>query len=114
MSATGVSPETASRACLVGSPGGAPGRPVGGLPRGLRGGRPRAAAPAVAAQPPARLDPRNGRGHTGESVVEGGRGFETNFALDERPRREVHMRVREAREDAAADEVDPLRARKRG
>ena len=77
----------------------------------LGAGIPVTVAPAVAAQPAARrglclADAR-------ERFVERGAAVELHLALRQRPGRKVDVRVGEAGEDAAAAEVDDLRARAR-
>jgi hypothetical protein len=81
--------------------------------RRLHGRRPVAAPPAEAAQPaPLRCLAHRG-GNPGERLVERLGSFEPHLALRQRPRREVDVRVREARQDAAPAEVDALGARER-
>ena len=81
------------------------------LLRRQRAGIPVAVAPAVAAQPPSRRD--LGLADARERLVERRAAVEFHLALRERPGREVDVRVGEAGEDAAAAEVDDVRARQR-
>ena len=77
----------------------------------LGAGIPVAVAPAVAAQPAAGGD--LGLADAGERLVERRAAVELHLALRERPGREVHVRVGESGQDAAAAEVDDVRARER-
>ena len=76
--------------------------------------RPLAVSPAEPAQPPAPGHLADRRGHARERVVQRLRALEPHLALRQRPAREVHVRVREARQDAPPAEVDPVRAGQRG
>ena len=67
-------------------------------------------APAVPAYPGA---VSGMRAHSLERVREAGRPFELHLALRDRPRREVDVRIGEAGKDAAAAEIDDIRAGKR-
>ena len=83
------------------------------LLRRLDGRRPVAAPPAAAAQPAARPRRAPSASRTRASASSSdARALEPDLALRERPGREVDVRVGEAGEDAAAAEVDPLRARR--
>ncbi len=95
MSATGESEATASRSCFVGS--------TGGDQSPLRQPLPRIQAPrgALAAASATRA--------TASSRVR--RVLELDLVLGQRPEQEVDVRVRESGQDAAAAEVDALRAR---
>ena len=73
---------------------------------------PVAVAPAVAAQPAPRRD--LGLAHAGERLLDRRAAVQLHLALRERPGREVDVRVREGGEDAAAAEVDDVRAGERG
>ena len=53
------------------------------------------------------------RAHSLERVCEAGHPFELHLALRERPGREVDVRVGEAGKDAAAAEIDDIRAGQR-
>ena len=76
--------------------------------------RPLAVPPAEPAQPPALGHLADRRCHTRERVVERLGALEPHLALCQRPAREVHVGVGEARQDAPPAEVDPLRAREGG
>jgi hypothetical protein len=83
---------------------------VEGLLRRLDGRRPLAAAPAQAAQPAPARDVGERAGDACQRLVQRGGAFEPDLALRESPGGEVDVRVRESRQDAAAAEVDPVRA----
>ena len=72
---------------------------------------PQLVAPAAPAQPAARL--HLGRGHALERLGERGAAEQPQLPPAERPAREVHVRVDQARHDARAADVDPPRARRR-
>ena len=72
--------------------------------------RPVTAPPAPAPQPAAGLDGPDRVAHSGHGFLEGRRAFEPHLTLSGRPRREMHVRVVEARHDTASAEVDALRA----
>ena len=71
---------------------------------------PVAVTPADAPEPATRRNTRDGLGDRCQSVVERVSALEPDLALRERPGGEVHVGVRESGHDAAAGEVDPLRA----
>ena len=75
--------------------------------------RPVAGAPARAAEPASRLGCARRLGDTLQRLVERGGVLQPDLPLRERPGREVDVRVGEAGQDAAAAEVDALRARER-
>ena len=72
--------------------------------------RPVTAPPAPAPQPAAGLDGPDRVAHPGHGFLQGRRAFEPHFTLSGGPRREMHVRVVEARHDTTPAEVDPLRA----
>ena len=76
--------------------------------------RPLAVPPAEPAQPPALGHLADRRGDARERVVQRLRALEPHLALRQRPAREVHVGVREARQDAPPAEVDSLGAGQRG
>src|SRR5581483_9072639 len=81
------------------------------LPCRLACGLPVAAAPAVPAQPAA--GPRLRATKERERFVERRAPVEAHLVLGKRPRREMHVRVREARQYDAPAKVDDLRRRER-
>ena len=101
------------------------GRHAPSAPWGCRLSRRR--APAVSARPTATSRRFASRGratscpaaptprppHTRDRFLQRLRPLEANLVLGQRPGDEVHVRVREAREDAAAAEVHDLRRRER-
>ena len=87
---------TASSASFVGSPRGSHSRSRQPVPRIQR--------------PP---EPRHRGGHSRDRLLEVARALEPHLALGDRPLHEVDVRVGESGQDAAAAEIDPLRARQR-
>ena len=75
--------------------------------------RPVARAPAHAAQPTSGLHLARRRCDTLQRLVQRRRSLQPHLALCERPGREVDVRVVEARQDAAAAQVDAVGARER-
>ena len=78
------------------------------LPGRLDLGRPVAAAPAPAAEPPSGLQLADGAFDQRERLVQRRRVLEPHLSLGERPGRKVDVRVAEPRQDAATAEVDVI------
>ncbi len=81
------------------------------VPRRIAAVGPVAAAPTVTAQRASRRQRCVRSAHALERFRERAAAVESHLVLRDRPRREVHVRVGEARNDAAAAEVDRLRTR---
>ena len=75
--------------------------------------RPRRIPPASPAQPAALAHGPEPIPDASQRLLHGRDALQPNLPLSDRPRREVDMRIREARDDAASAEIDAVGARQR-
>ncbi len=84
------------------------------LPRRLDRRRPVSAPPAASPQPASVWDRADGPAHALDRLLQRPGSLEAHLVLGESPRDEVHVRVGEAGQHAAAAEIDGFRRRERG